>query len=43
MRGPNHEQDYIFSYHSPADRVPSVDRQSKRPPPVIFGDPTPVT
>ena len=23
MRGPNHEQDYIFSYHSPADRVPS--------------------
>ena len=23
MRGPNHEQDYIFSYQSPADRVPS--------------------
>ena len=23
MRGVNHEQDYIFSYHSPADRVPS--------------------
>ena len=23
MRGPNHEQDYIFSYHSPADLVPS--------------------
>jgi hypothetical protein len=22
MRGPNHEQDFIFSYHSPADRVP---------------------
>ena len=22
---------------------PPVDRQSKRPPPVIFGDPTPVT
>ena len=23
MRGANQEQDYIFSYHSPADRVPS--------------------
>lgn len=22
MRGDNHEQDSIFSYHSPADRVP---------------------
>ena len=24
MRGPNREQDSIFSYHSPADRVPST-------------------
>ena len=23
MRGVNHEQDYIFTYHSPADRVQS--------------------